>query len=274
MKIAESWRIDVIEWTMNPEIFNITLLGFNLAPRYYALAFILGFFLGEKYVARYMQKAGYTQDDVSKLFTHMLLGCIVGARLGHCFFYEPLYYLAHPLLIFKVWEGGLASHGGFVGVIVGIWLFNRKASKKLNLLWLLDVVAAPSLITGAYIRIGNLMNSEILGKPTDGSWGFVFKRVDNIPRHPAQLYEASGYFFIALFVFYLYHRYRESWPRGRFVGLILCFGMIWRFITEFFKENQVAFEESMALNMGQLLSAFMCVLGLYLLLRKRELSRS
>lgn len=259
----------MIEWNVNPEIFNINLFGQTIAPRYYALSFILGFFLGEKYVSKFMIEKGFTKDDVSRLFTHMLLGCIIGARLGHCLFYEPVHYLSNPLLIFKVWEGGLASHGGFLGVMASIWLFNRKASKKIDVLWFLDVVAAPSLITGSYIRIGNLMNSEILGKPTDGSWGFVFKRVDNIPRHPAQLYEAFGYFTISLVVFYLYKKYRETWPQGRFVGIILVGGMTWRFITEFFKENQVAFEESMALNMGQILSILMMGIGFYLIFRNK-----
>lgn len=255
----------MIEWNVVPEIFNITILGFNLAPRYYALAFILGFFLGERYVSKYMIEKGYTKDDVSKLFNYMLFGCIIGARLGHCLFYEPGYYLQNPILILKVWEGGLASHGGFLGVMIGIWLFSRKASKKPNVLWLLDLGAAPSLITGSYIRIGNLLNSEILGKPTDGSWGVIFKRVDNIPRHPAQLYESIGYFTISMVVFYLYKKYREIWPQGRFVGLIIVCGMTWRFFTEFFKENQVPFEDSMALNMGQVLSLVMFFIGIYLI---------
>ena len=155
----------MVEWNVDPEIFNITIAGFNLAPRYYGLAFVLGFFLGEKYVSKYMIKNGFTKKDVSSLFTHMLLGCIIGARLGHCLFYEPGYYLSQPLEILKVWNGGLASHGGFLGVMISVWLFNRKASKKIDYVWLLDLVAAPSLITGSYIRIGNLMNSEIIGKP-------------------------------------------------------------------------------------------------------------
>ncbi len=260
----------MITWNVDPEIFHLNILGFNLAPRYYGLAFVLGFFLGEKYVGKHMIKAGYTQKDVSRLFTHMLLGCIIGARLGHCLFYEPGYYLSNPFLILKVWEGGLASHGGFLGVAIGVFLFNRKASKKLDYVWLLDLVGAPSLITGAYIRIGNLMNSEILGKPSDVPWAFVFKRVDNIPRHPAQLYESIGYFTISMIVFYLYKRFHETWPKGRFIGLIFVCGMGWRFITEFFKENQVAFEEGMALNMGQILSVAMLLFGVYLLVRKKQ----
>ncbi|MDP7319362.1 MAG: prolipoprotein diacylglyceryl transferase [Bacteriovoracaceae bacterium] len=261
----------MVEWNVDPEIFNITIAGFNLAPRYYGLAFVLGFFLGEKYVSKYMIKNGFTKKDVSSLFTHMLLGCIIGARLGHCLFYEPGYYLSQPLEILKVWNGGLASHGGFLGVMISVWLFNRKASKKIDYVWLLDLVAAPSLITGSYIRIGNLMNSEIIGKPTDVPWAFIFKKVDNIPRHPAQLYEAFGYFTISLIVFYLYKKYHQVWPKGRFVGIILTGGMGWRFFTEFFKENQVAFEQGMLLNMGQILSILMLIIGIFLMFRKKTL---
>ncbi len=257
----------MIEWTVNPEIFSLDIFGFNLAPRYYGLAFVLGFFLGERYVSKYMFKNGYTPKEVSSLFTHMLLGCIIGARLGHCIFYEPGYYFSNPLLILKIWEGGLASHGGFVGVMIGVWLFNRKATKKLDYIWLLDLVAAPSLITGAYIRIGNLMNSEILGKPSEVAWAFIFKRVDNIPRHPTQIYEAFGFFTISMVVFYLYKKHHQTWQKGRFVGIILVAGMSWRFFVELFKENQVAFEDAMLLNMGQILSIIMIGLGVYLITR-------
>lgn len=254
----------MIEWNVDPEIFRVG----PIAVRYYSLAFVMGFFLGEKYVHRYMLKKGYTSKDVSSLFTYMLLGTIIGARLGHCLFYEPAYYLSNPLKILKVWEGGLASHGGFIGVMIAVWLFNKRV-KKINLLWLLDVVAAPSLITGAYIRLGNLMNSEIIGHPADVPWAFVFKKVDNIPRHPSQLYEAIGFFTISMIVFFLYKKFHETWPRGRFVGLILTGGMAWRFFTEYFKENQVAFEEGMVLNMGQLLSLPMMILGLLLVFRQQ-----
>ncbi|MBT4790654.1 MAG: prolipoprotein diacylglyceryl transferase [Halobacteriovoraceae bacterium] len=260
----------MIVWNVNPEIFSINILGFDLAPRYYGLSFVLGFFLGEKYVSKYMLKKGFTKPEVSSLFTHMLLGCIIGARLGHCLFYEPAYYLSNPILILKVWQGGLASHGGFLGVMIGMLLFNRKNTKKIDYVWLLDVVAAPSLITGAYIRLGNLMNSEILGTPSDLPWAFVFKRVDNIPRHPTQLYEAFGFIVISLVVYYLYNRFHEVWPKGRFIGLILIAGMSWRFFVEFFKENQVAFEQGMMLNMGQVLSFLMVFLGLYWVFKKAK----
>ena len=262
----------MIIWNVDPEIFNLNIAGFHLAPRYYGLAYVIGFFLGEKYVGKHMLKNGFTQKDVSTLFRNMLLGTIIGARLAHCLFYEPGYYLSNPLEILKVWQGGLASHGGFLGVMIGVWLFNKKASKKIDYLWLLDLVAAPSLITGAYIRFGNLMNSEIIGKPSDMPWAFVFKRVDNIPRHPAQIYEALGFLVISLIVFYLYKTKVMIWPKGRFVGIILTAGMAHRFFVEFFKENQVAFESSMPLNMGQILSILMMGVGCYFIVRKPKQS--
>ncbi|MBD64681.1 MAG: prolipoprotein diacylglyceryl transferase [Halobacteriovoraceae bacterium] len=257
----------MINWNVDPELIS---LG-PISIRYYSLAFIAGFFFGERYVSRYMQKKGFTKDEVGKLFVHMLTGTIVGARLGHCLFYEPGYYFSNPLKILYVWEGGLASHGGFLGVMIGVWLFNRNV-KKIDYLWLLDLVAAPSLITGAYIRLGNLMNSEILGHPVDPDkipWAFVFERVDNIPRHPAQLYESFGYLIVSLIVFYLYKKYHEIWPKGRFVGIILLGGMSWRFFTEFFKDNQVAFENEMVLNMGQVLSIPMAIIGILLIFRQQ-----
>ncbi len=262
----------VIIWNVDPELFSLDIAGFHLAPRYYGLAYVIGFFLGEKYVGKYMLKNGFTSKDVSLLFRNMLLGTIIGARLAHCLFYEPGYYLSNPLEILKVWQGGLASHGGFLGVMVGVWLFNKKASKKIDYIWLLDLVAAPSLITGAYIRIGNLMNSEIIGIPSDMPWAFVFKRVDNIPRHPAQIYEAIGFLIISLVVFYLYKIKSQVWPKGRFVGIILTGGMAHRFFVEFFKENQVAFESSMPLNMGQILSILMMGIGICLLVRQPKQS--
>ena len=258
----------MIHWNVDPEIFNIAGFG----PRYYGLAFVLGFIIAERYIGKFLLRDGYTAQDVSKLFTFSLFGTIIGARLGHCLFYEPGYYLSNPILILKVWEGGLASHGGFLGVMISIWLFNRKV-KRISYLYLLDLAAAPALLTGSFIRIGNLMNSEILGHPSNVSWAFIFERVDNIPRHPAQIYESFGYFCVSMLVFYLYSKYEKVWPHGRFVGITLVLGMSWRFFTEFFKDNQVAFEQGMTLNMGQLLSIPMILIGLALIYQKQFLGK-
>lgn len=255
----------MIHWNPDPEIFRIGSIG----PRWYGLAFVIGFMISEKYVSKILVgKNGYTQDHVSKLFQYCIIGTIVGARLGHCLFYQPDYYLSNPLEILMVWQGGLASHGGFLGVIFAAWLYNKKV-KEIDFLWLLDVIAAPALMTGGFIRIGNLFNSEIIGHRTDVPWAFIFERVDSIPRHPAQLYESFGFFIISFVVYYLYSKFSESWPKGRFVGLILTFGMLHRFIVEFFKENQVAFEADMVLNMGQLLSFPMFLLGLFLIFKDK-----
>lgn len=256
----------MITWDIGPEIFR---LG-PVAVRWYSLAFILGFFLGEKYASIYLiREKGFTKDEVTKLLYYMIGGTIIGARLGHCLFYEPGYYLSNPLQILQVWKGGLASHGGFAGVIIALWLFSKYV-KELDFIWLLDLMGPPSLLTGAFIRLGNLMNSEILGKPTDGTWGFIFKRVDMIPRHPAQLYESLGFAAVALVGYYLYIKHYKNLKPGFMIGFILFGGFTHRFIVEFFKENQVAFESSMALNMGQLLSIPMIVIGIVFMFYKRS----
>lgn len=255
----------MINWDVNPEIIRVG----TFAIRWYSLAFILGFFIGEKYASIYLIKEkGFTKEEVSKLLYYMIFGCIIGARLGHCLFYEPSYYLSRPHEILMVWKGGLASHGGFAGVMFALWLFGKKV-KEVDFVWLLDLMGPPSLLTGAFIRIGNLMNSEILGKPTDGSWGFVFSRVDNIPRHPAQLYEALGFLLVSIIGYILYIKMHKKLKPGFMIGFILFGGFTHRFIVEFFKENQVAFENTMALNMGQLLSIPMILLGVILMFYKR-----
>ncbi|MDH5415181.1 MAG: prolipoprotein diacylglyceryl transferase [Flavobacteriaceae bacterium] len=259
----------MVVWDINPEIFNLSVFGMNIAPRYYGLAFVISFFIGERYCSKFMRDHGHSEKEISTLFTYSLLGTIIGARLGHCLFYEPGYYLTNPFEILKIWKGGLASHGGFIGVMAAVWLFNRKFKKKLELIWLLDLVAAPALLGGAFIRLGNLMNSEIVGTKTDVAWAFVFKQVDNIPRHPSQLYESLGYFVISLSLMYLYPKYHKIWQQGRFVGSVLVAGMSWRFFTEIFKENQVAFEQDMLFNMGQILSFMMILVGVYFLLRNK-----
>ncbi|MGI4993650.1 prolipoprotein diacylglyceryl transferase [Halobacteriovorax sp. GFR7] len=254
----------MITWNVDPEIFRIG----PIAVRYYSLMFIVGFFIGERYCRRYLIKEkDFTTDEVSSLLNYMIVGCVVGARLGHCLFYEPGYYLSNPLEILYVWKGGLASHGGFLGVIVSIYAFKKRV-KDVPLMWLLDLVAAPALMTGGFIRLGNLMNSEIFGHPTNLPWAFKFVRADNIPRHPTQLYEALGFFAISGLVYYLYSKFHNKWQSGRFLGIIFIGGFSWRFFVEFFKENQVAFEQGMALNMGQILSIPLVIVGIILVLYK------
>ena len=254
----------MIEWNVDPILVS---LG-PLAIRYYSLAFLMGFFLGERYSGSYLIKErGFTKDDMASLVFYAIIGTIIGARLGHCLFYEPDFYLRNPIKILYIWKGGLASHGGFIGVIVAFYLFKKRV-KDTPFVPLLDLLAAPSLLTGGFIRLGNLMNSEILGMPTDGTWGFIFRRIDDIPRHPAQLYESFGFMTISAIGFLLYKKYHKTAAPGRFLGFIFAAGFSWRFFVEFFKENQVAFEQGMTLNMGQLLSIPMIIAGIVLMVRK------
>ncbi|MBP9707714.1 MAG: prolipoprotein diacylglyceryl transferase [Oligoflexales bacterium] len=267
-----------MEWNFDPVIFNLDLsfiipilqfFGFGgdsfvLSPRYYSLMFIGGFFIGLKYCHSYLREAGKTDEEVEAGFWRLIVGTLVGARLGHCLFYDPIFYLSNPQEILYMWNGGLASHGGFLGILIATFMYLRTVG-GLSFLWLADLVAAPALLTGSFIRIGNLLNSEIIGRPTDVPWAFVFKRVDDVPRHPSQLYESAGYFVIAMALFFFNKNYREKWPLGRVLGITFVFGWAWRIFVEFFKENQEAFEQGLVLNMGQLLSVPFILFGLYLI---------
>jgi prolipoprotein diacylglyceryl transferase len=190
---------------------------------------------------------------------------VVGARLGHCLLYEPTEYLHDPIRILKIWEGGLASHGGFTGVIIALILFCRK-NPDIKFFWLADRMTVPAMLTAGFIRIGNFFNSEIIGHATDVPWAIVFKKVDLVPRHPSQIYEAIGYLMIAL-IQYLAYRLSHRQPKeGSLFGLALILGFGFRLFIERFKENQVAFEDGMVLNMGQLLSIPFILAGVMFLL--------
>lgn len=245
-------------WDVDPEIFRIG----PLAVRWYSLAFVIGFFLSEKYVAKVLWKNNHIpEEQVSALLFYMLAGTFIGARLGHVIFYQPEYYLSNPLEIIQVWKGGLASHGGYAGVLIAVVLYIKKY-KNISFLGMMDVVAAPCLFVGSLIRIGNLMNSEIIGHQTDVPWAFVFKRIDLIPRHPSQIYESIGYFSISVILYFLYHKFHNTWKEGRVFGFAMWISFIFRMFIETFKENQVMFENNMTLNMGQILSIPFIIIGL------------
>ncbi len=210
------------------------------------------------------------------LFFYCFFGILIGARLGHCLFYDPQTYLTS----FKgFWEmilpvrflpdggwkftgyEGLASHGGTLGLMIALWLYCRKT--KMHYMDVVDMIAVATPITACCIRLANLMNSEIIGKPTDVPWAFIFERVDMLPRHPAQLYEAIAYFLLFLVMMYLYKNYSKKLHRGFFFGLCLTAIFTFRFFVEFLKENQVSFENNMSLNMGQWLSIPFVIIGVY-----------
>jgi phosphatidylglycerol---prolipoprotein diacylglyceryl transferase len=255
-------------WNVNPEIFSFG----PFQPRWYGLFFALGFFLGYEIMAQFYRREGRNLENLSDLFLYLFLGTITGARLGHVFLYQPDYYLAHPWEIPMIWQGGLASHGGFAGVMISIYLY-LKRHRDMNFIELADRLSIPCLLAATLIRIGNFFNSEILGTPSNLPWAIVFARVDNVPRHPAMLYEATAYFlaFCALYVSYWKTRIIQFPGRAFGISLATCF--LARFMIEFVKETQVPFEEHMLLNMGQLLSIPFIVAGVYLIYASSRTSR-
>lgn len=249
-----------MNWDVSREIFSVG----SFALRWYSLLFALGIFLGYLIMYRMFQRENKPLELMDSLLFHIVIGTVVGARLGHCLFYEPLDYLTDPVRIFKVWEGGLASHGGFTGVIIALILYCRRYP-QISFFWLADRMTITSMVAAGCIRIGNLFNSEILGHQTDVPWAFVFKKIDDVPRHPTQIYESLGYFSIAGLLYIIY-RMKDRKPReGLLFGLVLVIAYSFRTFIETFKENQVAFEENMFLNMGQLLSIPFILFGLFII---------
>lgn len=226
--------------------------------------FVLGFLLMGQYVSKLFKQHGKDPELVSSLTTYIIIGMLIGARLGHCLFYEPDYYLSNPIDILKVWEGGLASHGGYAGVLISVWLFMRK-HPELNFFWILDLIVGPCLFVGGLIRIGNFFNSEIVGEPSNLPWAIVFQKVDTIPRHPAQLYEAIGYFTIAAILMWVAKNKFHQWPRGTNLALAIILSFTFRFFVEFVKDEQSHLVLSNTINMGQWLSIAFVFVGLFYL---------
>lgn len=237
--------------------------------RWYGLMFLLGFSVGYFVIKRMCAIEKKSFERLENLLIYLVAGTAIGARLGHCLFYEPAYYLSRPLEIFKIWEGGLASHGGTIGVILAIWLYSRRYP-EFSFMWILDRISVPVAFVASLIRVGNLMNSEILGRPTDLLWAFVFKRVDAVPRHPAQLYESLSYMTLFWITMRLYKRNPKS-PPGFLFGVTLTWIFAWRIVWEFFKENQEPFEAGMALNMGQILSIPFIAVGIFAIVRSKKI---
>lgn len=247
-------------WDIDPEIFKLGAF----APRYYGLMFATGFLLSYKIIEVIWRREGRDVESVSSLLVHMMVGTIIGARLGHCLFYDPAYFLANPLEILKIWNGGLASHGGTIGVMIAVWLYCRKNPSQ-PYGWLADRLATVIPLGSAFIRIGNFFNSEILGHPSDVPWAIVFKRIDNVPRHPAMLYEAGCYLLLFVIVCTRYFKFDGKNMRpGTQIGIVLTGIFTARIFLETVKENQVAFEDGMILNMGQILSIPFVIIGLLL----------
>lgn len=362
--------LSFIIWNANPEIFTLPIpfIDKELTLRWYGLFFALGFLISQQILYYIFKKEGKPEKDVDTLTIYMVVATVIGARLGHVLFYEPEKYLSNPLDIIKIWEGGLASHGGAIGILFALWLYSRKKKPGQNYLQTLDRIVILVALTGCLIRFGNMMNSEIIGKPTESGYGVVFARnvtevlksdgtiknvqytkndsvqasgnlqpvkillefrenevgsyethhrymrgpVENmlntnsyvqehiaqtgdlnyhliqdetgtffgiintysIPRHPGQLYESISCLVLFVFLLWLWFKYKENLAEGRLFGifLIVCFGM--RIVWEFFKENQVDFENSLPLNMGQILSIPLVLAGFYFLIRSYQKSQT
>ena len=260
--------MNYIHWNLDPELINI--LGISI--RYYGLLFVSGLILSVYTLSWIFKRENIPSEHLDKLFIFGMIGILVGARLGHCLFYEPSYYLSNPLemilpITFPSGGGvkfigyqGLASHGGALGLLIALYFYSRKT--KHSMIDTIDLISVVSGLGAGFIRLANFMNSEIIGMPTTKPWGVIFERVDNLPRHPAQLYEAICYFIIFAIMMILYKKKRDKLKSGFFFGLVLVLIFTARFIIEFFKEDQVGFEEGMTFNMGQLLSVPYIVVGI------------
>ncbi len=258
-------NILAVNWAPSPEIFSIG----PLTIRYYSLLFVSGFIIGYYIFSWFFKREGVPPRILENLLYTLLISTMVGARLGHCLFYEPEYYLARPLEILKVWEGGLASHGGAIAILLAMWWFVRKYGRKydFDFLWLMDRLGIATALAGMMIRLGNLMNSEIYGNPTDLPWGFIFTlRGETVPKHPTQLYEALAYLSLFLILLFVYKQFLPKLKRGTLFALFLIGLFAARFFIEFVKEPQVAFEQTMSLNMGQWLSVPFILGGVALLI--------
>jgi len=265
--MPEPMLLNYIHWNASPEIVSIG----PITLRWYGLLFASGFLLGLFLVRKMFLAEKAPEEWLDKAFVYIVVGAVVGARLGHVFFYDWDYYSQHLNEIPQVWKGGLASHGGAIGVILALWIFSVRVSKK-SVLWILDKVVVPTALAGCFIRLGNLMNSEILGNPTTASWGFIFERVDGpngLPRHPVQLYESLSYLISFFVLYYTYWRTEKRHKPGYLFGLFMIF--IWgiRIVMEFFKTSQGGFETAFnnVLSTGQLLSIPFVLIGLYFVFR-------
>jgi len=249
--------LSVIHWDVNPHILKIG--GFEI--RWYGLLFALAFYLGYLIMTRIFRNEKLNVELVDKVTLYMVIGTVVGARLGHVLFYEPAYYFAEPIRILQIWQGGLASHGAAIGILLALLIFSIR--EKLPFLWIVDRIVITVALAGFFIRSGNLMNSEIVGKQASVPWAFVFERLrDSVPRHPVQIYEALAYLAIFVFLVYLYRKYDGLFRYGFLFSVFLMTIFTARFLLEFFKANQVPIEQELALNMGHYLSIPFILAGL------------
>lgn len=259
--------ISFIVWDIRPNIFH----DFEYL-RWYGIFWVLGIMLAYIILLKIYKSEDVSPAELDKLFTFLMVGIIFGARFGHILFYDPMHYWNNPIEILPIrvnptfeFTGlaGLASHGGMIGALFALYLYCRKFRK--DYLWLLDRLTIGGAALGGFIRLGNLMNSEIIGIPTNLPWAFIFTEIDQTPRHPAQLYEAISYLTISVVLYLIWNSGRRNKKKGFVFGLGIVLIFTQRFLVEFLKENQVSFEESLTLNMGQILSIPLVLVGVGLM---------
>lgn len=253
--------LNFVIWNCDPTAFSI----FGMEIRWYGILFAVAFLSGWWLLSRMLRWEGQKTEMADVLLWYVAIAVIVGARLGHCLFYEPQWYLSHPLDILKIRDGGLASHGAAIGILLALWILSRKY--KTSLWYWLDRVVIPVALSGFFIRMGNLMNSEIYGHVTTLPWGFVFVReAELLPKHPTQIYEALCYLLLFASLLFYFWKKKGHIRNGLLFGwfLIGCFGM--RFLIEFLKEVQVSWEAGHLLDMGQILSIPFILLGIAVLI--------
>lgn len=270
-----------IVWNPDVEAFHIG----SLTVRWYGLCWLIGLALAVFTVRRLYKEQKIKDELFEPLMYYCFLGILIGARLGHCIFYQPDVFLTSwkgfiemllPIHIMPdgswkmVGYAGLASHGGTLGLMIALWLYVRKT--KLSIWMVLDNIAIATGITACFIRLGNLMNSEIIGKITDVPWAFIFEKVDKVPRHPGQLYEAIAYALLFVITWLLYRRNPQKVGTGFFFGFVLTYIFTFRFFIEYTKEIQEAFEASLPLDMGQILSIPFIALGVWCMMRVRKMA--
>lgn len=264
--------LNFITWHFDPN-----LISWPVTVRWYGAMFAIGFILGVILLSKMFKHEGEKSAWVDSIFIIVVICTIIGARLGHVFFYAWDYYSQHPAEIFKIWEGGLASHGGAIAIFIGILIFSYRVTKR-NPLWTLDRLVVPVAMVAGLIRLGNLFNSEIFGHVTQLPWGFYF--VDSkewiqmcneyghpVACHPTQIYEALCYFALFGILMFLYWKRNAQERQGLITGIFFFVLFTCRFLIEFIKNSQEAFEDDMVLNMGQWLSVPFIIAGIYLIIR-------
>ena len=274
-------------------VWNPDLEAFHLGPfaiRWYGLMWLIGFVLGYFIVKRLYKEQKIKDELFDPLFIYCFFGILIGARLGHCIFYQPEDFLTSwkgivemifPILIgndgswlgqtfgfYIIGYAGLASHGGTLGLMIALWLYVRKT--KLSIWTVLDNIAIATGSMACCIRLGNLMNSEIIGKITDVPWAFIFERVDAVPRHPGQLYEAIAYAILFIVMWVMHKKMPQKIGTGWYFGFCLTYIFTFRFFIEYTKEIQEAFEASLPIDMGQILSIPFIILGVYCMIRAKK----